>query len=117
MKIKENEMRIGIMVHDPIHNKQDILLTKEMLIAFLEDWKDELIGIPITHDILINKFKFERYDDVRVNEYEYYERYVLKNVVCGTSNFEVHVIYSNYGGQKIQFFNIFIVCFLLFIEL
>lgn len=34
------------------------------------------------------------------NEFETYDRYVLHNVLDGTSNFEVHYIKSTYGGKE-----------------
>lgn len=48
----------------------------------------------------LGKFGFEKYEDVVCNEFESCKRYVLKNVIDGTSNFEVHIIYSNYGGEN-----------------
>lgn len=56
-------------------------------------------GIPLTEDWLL-KFGFEDWGlGTRWNnEHENYTRYVLHNVLDGTSNFEVHYVYSNYGG-------------------
>ena len=45
-----------------------------------------------------HEFGFENWGEKKCNEYEKYDRWVLHNVVDGTSNFEVHIIHSNYGG-------------------
>jgi hypothetical protein len=65
---------------------------------------DFLVGIAITKgkpitltEELLLKFGFEKWDNVVVNEFEYFERFVLYNVVGGTSNFEVHIIHFSYG--------------------
>jgi len=59
--------------------------------------EEDYLAIPLTRNWLIS-FGFEHYGVVRVNEYESYSRWVLRNIIDGTSNFEVHVINSNYGG-------------------
>ena len=55
--------------------------------------------IPITEEWLI-KFGFENwgYGKLYSNEHEKYTRYVLNNILDGTSNFEIHFIESNYGN-------------------
>jgi len=55
--------------------------------------------IPLDESILLS-CGFEKWENVIVNEYESYERFVLYNVVGGTSNYEVHIIHSNYGGEN-----------------
>ena len=44
------------------------------------------------------KLGFEMWGVIEVNEFESYKRYVLHNVVDGTSNYEVHIITSTYGN-------------------
>jgi hypothetical protein len=53
--------------------------------------------IPLTEEILEKNLGFENWGVIVCNEFEKYERWVLHNVIDGTSNFEVHIIYSNYG--------------------
>jgi hypothetical protein len=57
----------------------------------------DIVGIPLTKEWLM-KFGFEKWGYIQVNEHESYERYVLHSVIDGSSNFEVHIISSNYGG-------------------
>jgi len=60
---------------------------------------DEFVGITLTEEILI-KAGFENWGNAYVNEYEFYHRYVLHNEIEGSSNFEVHLIHSRYGGME-----------------
>ena len=55
--------------------------------------------IPLTEEWLL-KFGFENwgYGSLYSNEHEKYTRYVLHNILDGTSNFEIHFIESNYGN-------------------
>jgi len=53
-------------------------------------------GVPITEEWLL-KFGYEYWGLVKENEFEIYKRYVLYNFL-GTSNHELHLIDSNYGG-------------------
>jgi hypothetical protein len=55
--------------------------------------------IPLTV-YLLQKFGFEFWGVKSVNEHEKYNRWVLYNVIDGTGNFEVHIVYTNYGGQN-----------------
>lgn len=55
--------------------------------------------IPLTEEWLL-KFGFECWGRKTVNEHEWFDRWVLYNAVCGTSNYEVHLSESNYGGIK-----------------
>jgi hypothetical protein len=66
----------------------------------------ELINpIPITEEWLV-KLGFENWGEDKLfqNEYEKYIRFVLHNVIDGTSNFEVHYITSNYGSKEYKEF-------------
>ena len=47
------------------------------------------------------KFGFENWGAGKIyaNQYETYIRYVLHNVLDGTSNFELHYVKSNYGNN------------------
>lgn len=55
--------------------------------------------IPLTEEWL-KKAGFENWGTKVCNEYEKYERWVLHNIIDGTSNFEVHIITSIYGGRN-----------------
>lgn len=57
--------------------------------------------ITLTEEWLLN-LGFENWGKGKLysNEYENYDRYVLYNVLDGTSNFEVHYINSTYGGTN-----------------
>jgi hypothetical protein len=60
-----------------------------------------LVHSPIKlNDSLIIRLGFENWGEIICKDYEKYHRWVLHNAVGGTSNFEVHIIYSNYGGQE-----------------
>ncbi len=56
------------------------------------------IPILLTEEWLI-KFGFENWGNVVLNEHENFDRWVLHNVIGGTSNYEVHIIKSNYGNS------------------
>lgn len=45
---------------------------------------------------LLRKLGFEDWGRIDSNEYEFFQRFVLYNVIDGTSNFEVHLIVSSY---------------------
>ena len=68
----------------------------EMLLGY-----NEIEPIPLTEEWLVDKLGFEIWDNSgrHTNEFEDYKRYVLHNVMDGTSNFEVHYITSNYGDK------------------
>lgn len=57
VSVTASELRLGIWVNDPIHNKCDIELNKNTLSAFILDWRDELKPIPLTEEWLL-KFRF-----------------------------------------------------------
>jgi len=58
--------------------------------------------IPLTEEWLLD-FCFENWGKGKLysNEFETYDRFVLHNVLDGTSNFEVHLITSNYSGGNL----------------
>lgn len=64
---------------------------------------DEFIAIPLTEEILI-KAGFESWGTVICNDYEQFHRFVLHNAIDGSSNFEVHIINSMYGGNYVREF-------------
>lgn len=101
--IKATDLRIGNLVEHEgefyeIHSIAKVFPTLNTIkfgIGVI-DWIN-INPIPLTADWLI-KFGFENWGEEVCNEYEKYDRWVLHNVVDGTSNFEVHIIHSNYGG-------------------
>lgn len=60
---------------------------------------EDIEPIPITEDILL-KLGFDKWDNKKLNEFEYYQRFVMYNMIGGTSNYEMHKIHSSYGGEK-----------------
>ncbi len=54
--------------------------------------------IPLT-ELWLKKFGFENWGNKVCNEFESYTRWVKHNCIEGTSNYEVHIIESNYGGM------------------
>ncbi len=93
------ELRIGnyILINAPIES--DLIRVSCYHISKLQKMKNAYFPIPLTEGWLI-KFGFEFWGVKSCNEYESYDRWVLHNVVGGTSNYEVHIIHSNYGGVK-----------------
>lgn len=97
-----NELRIGNLLNYDTP-EGDITPTKI-------DWSDlkwlaeDPIGFNSAHTPIrltvdkLKEFSFENWGETICNDFEYYDRYVLANVKNGTSNFEVHIIYSTYGG-------------------
>lgn len=61
------------------------------------------LPIPLTEEILI-KAGFESWGTVICNDYEQFHRFVLHNAIDGSSNFEVHIINSMYGGNYVREF-------------
>lgn len=66
------------------------------------------IGYPVNHDVVkpirlteewLIKFNYENWGITISNEYESYKRFVLHNFLS-TSNHEVHIITSTYGGTN-----------------
>lgn len=107
--MKANELRIGNYVHyknpDYENIPRIINYTQNPNLVGLENISvnrisyNQIEAIELTEEWLL-RFGFEKWDNVTVNEYEYYERFVLYNVMGGTSNYEVHVIHSTYGNSK-----------------
>jgi hypothetical protein len=64
---------------------------------------NQIEPIPLAEKWLI-KFDFEDWGWVQVNEYEKYKRWVIHNILDGTSNFEVHEIHTTYGGKEESYF-------------
>ena len=94
--MEARELRIG-----------NIVINREDYAPFeiTEGWEIDNIGlyepIPLTEEWLL-KFGFENWGlgSLFNNEYESYNRYVLFNVLDGTSNFEIHYIKSTYGNTE-----------------
>lgn len=65
---------------------------------------DIIKPIPLTEELLIRlEYQGEEIDYssvIKVNDYESYRRYYFYNVLDGTSNLEIHVINSSYGGVE-----------------
>jgi hypothetical protein len=95
--MKVNELRIGNLVTEP--SCGNVISISAHGILEIENSKGVVLPILLTEEWLI-KFQFENWGRVEVNEYEYYYRWVLNNVIDGSSNYEVHIIHSNYGNQK-----------------
>jgi hypothetical protein len=49
---------------------------------------------------ILRKLGFEDWGRVDLNDYEFYQRFVLYNTIDGTSNFEVHLITSSYENKE-----------------
>lgn len=100
--IKLNELRTGNLLNYD-NSEGETLPTKidwQDLKWLDEDPKGFNLAhtpIPLTEEKL-KELSFENWGEKFCNEYEKYDRWVLHNVVGGTSNFEVHIIHSNYGG-------------------
>ena len=73
---------------------------------------DDIKPIPLTEELFlkcyIDDVKLERWGNKVVNEHEYYTRYVLHNVVDGSSNIEIRLIHSNYGDKMHLEYKIYI---------
>lgn len=109
--IKPNELRLGNLFeyHNQTVRVLSILSREksdfgyfEDSVGFLRNYTDEdcPTPIPLTEDWLL-KLGFENWGlgTQWSNRLENYVRYVLHNVLDGTSNFEVHYIHSTYGGE------------------
>ena len=115
--MKANELRIGNLVFENDlgactvesifskkievsvpNGKTNGTINKRWFIMDLYNFKP----IPLTED-LIKRLCYlyvdiEEWGNVISNEHESFNRYVFYNVLDGTSNLEIHVIHSNYGG-------------------
>jgi hypothetical protein len=111
--MKQNELRLGnyidfsgdIEIINGIYIDIEGAVEKYEYLISTENLEGELIElfnpIIITEEIL-TKFGFENWGTVIVNEFETYERWVLYNAVDGTSNYEVHIITSNYDPKTLD---------------
>jgi len=103
--MKANELRIGNFLFHDKNGFISVLGTSSHCGDFKLDTLNAWVylkncaPIPLTEQWLLD-FGFEKYDNVVVNQFEYFERFVLKNVIEGTSNFEVHIIHSNYDPKS-----------------
>lgn len=114
--INANELRLGNFVKDRggkviridfLEHIQNGYDTKFGQLIFLEgnevhpmtEYTDYAEPIPLTEEWLL-KFGFENWGTIVCNQYEKYQRWVLYNIIEGTSNFEVHIIESTYGGSN-----------------
>lgn len=104
--MKANELRIG----NKLINEGYIIDVASIHKEHIEFWGNGVYGecfineaepIPLNEEWLV-KFGFENWGlgTQYINEYESYIRYVLHNVLDGTSNFEVHYIKSTYGNTE-----------------
>jgi hypothetical protein len=94
-ELKNTEVRVSNLVQNASGGYQ-FEVTPEMI---LEPYG--LYPIPLTEEWLL-KFGFENWGlgSLFNNKYESYNRYVLFNVLDGTSNFEIHYIKSTYGNTE-----------------
>ena len=59
---------------------------------------ESILPLPINEDVLLG-FGFQKVPAYKVNEFEWYERYQIRNAVEGRT-FEVQIIHSNYGNKE-----------------
>jgi hypothetical protein len=105
--MKPNELRIGNYIQhseDSIWGCIDKFYGDEV---YIDDWHYGTTELKECEPIKLNKewllkFEFEKWDASGrySNEFESYERWVLHNRLDGTSDFEVHLITSTYGGGE-----------------
>jgi len=109
--MKPNELRIGNVIQlfrKPTDKKKTYHVinciyqdnTSSLYTAVLQDGftvniESGIESIKIT-PALLRKLGFEDWGRVDSNDYEFYQRFALYNVIGGTSNFEVHLIVSSY---------------------
>lgn len=103
-EFKPSDLRIGdvIWYNAPHGEKLPTRIDYEDLRWISEnpkDFNEKHEPIELTEDLLI-KLGFLYSGEFIENEYEYYKRFFLYNVLDGTSNFEVHFITSKYGGVE-----------------
>lgn len=105
--IKVNELRLGNYIE-----RNGVTATVEIIngeldeVSFLgedfyyADCSFNLQPSLLTEEWLL-KFGFENWGKGKIwnNDFETYDRFVLYNVLDGTSNFEVHFIKSTYGNS------------------
>ena len=109
--MKPNELRIGNAIQlfrKPTDKKKTYHIIKsivqdnlsntcmvELKDGFVVNIDKGIEPIKIT-PALLRKLGFEDWGRIDSNEYEFFQRFVLYNVIDGTSNFEVHLIVSSY---------------------
>jgi hypothetical protein len=109
--MKPNELRIGNAIQlfrKPTDKKKTYHIIKsivqdnlsntcmvELKDGFIVNIDKGIEPIKIT-PALLRKLGFEDWGRVDSNDYEFYQRFALYNVIDGTSNFEVHLIVSSY---------------------
>lgn len=94
--MKSTDLRIGNLVLNRFNRVQEINWGS---LRELSNGNKTYYPIPLTEEWL-RKAGFENWGTKVCNEYEKYERWVLHNIIDGTSNFEVHIITSIYGGRN-----------------
>lgn len=105
--MKPNELRIGNLVAFGESILEVCLIEVDSFMAKDNEnqtWKNtwaDTKPIVLTEEWLL-KLGFENWGEGKLykNEYETYARFVLHNVIDGTSSFEVHIINSNYGNNE-----------------
>jgi hypothetical protein len=107
VSVTASELRIGNKLVDKDNEFNQVIGIVNGAV-FLKN-KYEFVGCPVswckpinlTKEWLIN-LGFENWGNGKLysNEFETYNRYVLHNVLEGTSNFEVHLIKSTYGNSN-----------------
>ena len=98
--------RIGNYIQDFETDEKEFQIEEIRKYVGFENWayyrngsikSKDLEPIPITKKKLL-EFGFESWGKESLNDFEEFERFVLHNVVDGTSNFEVHRIKRNYDN-------------------
>ena len=107
--MEANEIRIGnyVNLYDDF-NAQVTGMTNTGDVWCVENPKNKecawviskIEPIPLTEEWLLN-FGFDNWGlgTQWINQFESYVRYVLHNVLDGTSNFELHYVHSTYGDM------------------
>lgn len=109
--MKANELRIGNIIQlyrKPTDKKKTYhqiksiyqddassLYMAELQDGFIVNINNGIEPIRITPAVL-RKLGFEDWGRVDSNDYEFYQRFALYNVIDSTSNFEVHLIVSSH---------------------
>ena len=81
-------------------NEKTAKLKSKLPFSFTRKY-GKLDGVVLNEQVL-ESIGFEDWGQgtIYVNEFQSYKRFVLFNVIDGTSNFEVHIEKSNYGGLE-----------------
>lgn len=106
--LRANELRIGNYVNADLYN-DDLILVESICSKNKEIFNSTAGEIPLTSikpieltEEWLIKLGFENWGKGKLysSEFESYDRFVLHNVLDGTSNFEVHFIKSTYGNSE-----------------